>query len=292
MLAPTIALIALIPLFASGASSAKDSCFDCHLVREGTSAKFKNDVHYTNSLSCADCHGGDPSDGTANGSMSASRGFKARATRQGMPEYCGRCHSDTNFMAKYNPQWRVDQLALYKTSVHATQLAAGKRAAECVDCHSVHDIRAGSDPLSPASAQHVTDTCAKCHSEDAALFRKSPHGRFNTQQRPGCVTCHASHATQPAGTAMLTGATSVCARCHRNANSGQARAGAQIAQILAGLEAAGPGSKDALERARVAVHTFNAAAVRRAAQTPAVSAPGATPPDPTPAPRRNEREDD
>jgi predicted CXXCH cytochrome family protein len=278
MLALTIALIPLMPLIASGASSAKDSCFDCHLVREGTSAKFKNDVHYTNALSCADCHGGDPSDGTANGSMSASRGFKARATRQGIPEYCGRCHSDTNFMAKYNPQGRVDQLALYKTSVHATQLAAGKRAAECVDCHSVHDIRAGSDPLSPASPQHVTDTCAKCHSAEADLFRRSPHGRgFNTQQRPGCVACHASHATQPAGTATLTGATSICVRCHRNANSGAGRAAAQIAQVLAGLEAAGPGSKDALERARVAVHTFNAAAVRRAAETPPAAAPASPP---------------
>jgi hypothetical protein len=115
------------------------------------------------------------------------------------------------------------------------------------------------------------------------------------------VTCHASHATQAAGTAMLTGATSVCARCHRNANSGPGRTGVQIAQVLASLEAAGPGSKDALERARAAVHTYNLAAVRRAAETPPITAPaatppitapGTTPPVSTPAPRRNEREDD
>jgi predicted CXXCH cytochrome family protein len=266
--------MALIPLIASGATPAKDSCFDCHGVMEGTSAVFKNDVHYTNTISCVDCHGGDPKEDTANASMSPDRGFKTRVTRQGTPEFCGRCHSDAALMAKYNhPQEKVDQLALYKTSVHAKALAAGKRAAECVDCHSIHNIRAVSDPLSPANPQHVTDTCAKCHKEDADLFKKSPHARFNNDRRPGCVTCHASHATQPAGTAMLTGATSVCARCH-NATSAPGRVAAQIAQVLAGLEAAGPGSKDALERARVAVHTFNLAAVNRAA-APVAPSPAA-----------------
>jgi predicted CXXCH cytochrome family protein len=248
---------------------------------EGTSAIFKDDVHYKNTLSCADCHGGDPTEPTANASMSPDRGFKVRVTRQGTPDYCGRCHSDPAFMGKYNPKEKVDQLALYKTSIHAKQLAAGKRAAECVDCHSIHNIRAVSDPLSPASPQKITDTCAKCHSADSELFKKSPHARFNNDRRPGCVTCHASHATQPTGTAMLTGPTSVCARCH-NANSNPGRVAAQIAQVLSGLEAAGPASKDALERARVAVHTFNLAAVKRAAE-PVAPAP-ATATNAPPAP--------
>jgi predicted CXXCH cytochrome family protein len=265
--------IALVPLIASGAGAAKDSCFDCHGVMEGTSAVFKDDVHYTNAISCVDCHGGDPKEDTANASMSPDRGFKIRVTRQGTPEFCGRCHSDAAYMGLHNPKERTDQLALYKTSIHAQQLAAGRRAAECVDCHSIHNIRAVSDPLSPASPQRVTDTCAKCHSAAADLFKKSPHARFTTERRPGCVTCHASHDTQAAGTAQLTGATSICARCH-NANSGGGRAAAEIAQVLAGLEAAGPGSKDALERARLAVHTFNAAAVRKAAEPVAPSPAG------------------
>jgi predicted CXXCH cytochrome family protein len=261
--------MALLPLLASGAEAVKDSCFDCHGVMEGTSAVFKDDVHYHNTISCADCHGGDPKEDTANLSMSPDRGFKVRVTRQGTPDYCGRCHSDAAYMGKFNPQLRVDQLALYRTSVHAKQLAAGhKGAAECVDCHSVHNIRAGSDPLSPASPQHVTDTCAKCHTAAADLFRKSPHARFTSQRRPGCVACHASHATAPAGPAMLTGSTSVCARCH-NATSAGGKAAAEIAQFLAGLEAAGPGSSDALARARLAVHSFDVAAIKRAAEPPA-----------------------
>jgi hypothetical protein len=86
---------------------------------------------------------------------------------------------------------------------------------------------------------------------------------------------------------MLTGATSVCARCH-NATSNPGRIAAQIAQVLAGLEAAGPGSKDALERARKAVHTFNVAAIRQAAAAQPVAPKPATPPaapSPAAAPR-------
>jgi predicted CXXCH cytochrome family protein len=295
--------IALIPLIASAAAPvnpatsatpatnaaapaarAKDSCFDCHGVMEGTSAVFKDDVHYKNTLSCADCHGGDPKEDTANASMSPDRGFKVRVTRQGTPDYCGRCHSDATFMAKYNPREKVDQLALYKTSIHARELAAGKKAAECVDCHSVHNIRAASDPLSPTGPQHVSDTCAKCHAAAADLLKKSSHGRrFASERSPGCVACHASHATQPAGISMLTGATSVCARCH-NANSGPGRTATQIAQFLTGLEAAGPASKDALDRARLAVHTFNLAAVRRAAEPVAPAPAPAVAPRPAVAP--------
>ena len=36
----------------------------------------------------------------------------------------------------------VNQLELYKSSVHGKALAAGKKSAECVDCHSVHNTRA------------------------------------------------------------------------------------------------------------------------------------------------------
>jgi predicted CXXCH cytochrome family protein len=269
-------MLLFIPLLAGAAHAAKDSCFDCHRVMEGTSVVFKNDVHSTTSISCAGCHGGDPKEDDQNVSMNASRGFKLRATRQGIPEYCGNCHSDAGFMGKYKQQPRVDQLARYRTGVHGKLLAAGnKKAAECVDCHGVHNIRAVNDPLSMANPQHVTETCAKCHAATADLFKKSRHGRrFTTGQRPGCVVCHASHDTKPASTAMLTGKNAVCARCHKDGSAG-ARAAAEIAKQLATLEAAGPGAKDALARARRAVHTLDPAAVKRAAEAPA--APTATP---------------
>jgi hypothetical protein len=64
---------------------------------------------------------------------------------------------------------------------------------------------------------------------------------------------------------MLTGQTSVCARCHR-AGSPQLQLAEDMAQVLAKLEAAGLGSKDALDRARVAVHGLNLQAVKKAAE--------------------------
>lgn len=272
-----ILLFVLMPLLGCGAWAAKDTCFECHLVMEGMSLKFTNDVHFAKEVSCASCHGGDPNEPDQNISMNASRGFKVRVQRQGVPEFCGNCHSDAAFMGKYREQPVVDQLAEYKNGVHGKLLAAGrKRAAECGDCHGVHNTRPVSDPLSTASPQRISKTCAKCHAETAEAFAATKHGRiFTTARRPGCTACHDSHATEPAGTAMLTGTTSVCTPCHRS-GSRPARVAEELAQFMAGLEAAGPDSKDALARARVAVHSMSLPALKRAAEA-------VPPPDPDPA---------
>ena len=176
--------IALIPLLASAAQAAKDSCFDCHSVMEGTSVVFKDDVHYHNTISCADCHGGDPKEDDQNVSMNADRGFKIRVTRQETPDYCGRCHSDAKFMGKFNPQQRVDQLALYRTGVHGRQLAAGQtKAAECVDCHSVHNIRAVSDPLSTVNPQILPTPAPNATRQRRTCFGKARTGGCSTPKK-------------------------------------------------------------------------------------------------------------
>jgi predicted CXXCH cytochrome family protein len=260
-------LVAVITWLACLAGAAKDTCFDCHRIMEGMSLRFTNDIHYSKAISCADCHGGDSTETNQNIAMNASRGFKVRVARPGVPQFCGRCHCDTNVMGKYEPQPRVDQLAQYQTSVHGQLLAAGrKRVAECVDCHSVHDTRAVSDPLSSASPQRISKTCAKCHASTAAAFASSRHGQIFTDSRqPGCTVCHSAHDTQPASVAMLTGRTSVCIRCHQPGSPPLKLAG-DMAQVLADLEAAGSGSNEALARARIAVHSLNLVAVKQAAE--------------------------
>ena len=266
--AATVPVVGEAPKLEHGTSLAvKDSCFACHSVIEGTSVVFKDDVHYHNAIGCAACHGGDPKEDDQNLSMSAKRGFKIRVTRQATPEYCGRCHRNARIMRKVKPQARVDQLASYRTSVHAKGLAAGHiGSAECVDCHGVHNIRAVSDPLSPAHPRHIAETCAKCHAATADLFRKSPHGPvFTSQEMPGCTACHASHGTQPASRAMLTGKKAVCTNCHDPGSAG-AKAAAEIARLMARLETTGRGSKDILARARSAIHTFDTVAIKRAAE--------------------------
>jgi predicted CXXCH cytochrome family protein len=267
-----VAFISVIA-FAAVTCAAEDTCFDCHGVQEGTSLRFKDDIHRKKTLSCDDCHGGDPTVKDMNASKQPQTGFRPRPSRQSMPDFCGRCHSDAKYMARFDPKESVSSLALYARGVHGMALAKGnKKSAQCVDCHSVHDIQAVADPDSPVSPKNIGDTCAKCHPADAAAFKESTHGRlFTTDKMPGCVTCHAGHDTQPASTALLVGDAALCLRCHKP-DSDQVKAGQDMAQVLTSLEAAGPTSKEALARARAAVHTFDPEAVERAAAPPATSA--------------------
>jgi predicted CXXCH cytochrome family protein len=228
--------VLLIVLAASAAWAAKDSCFECHSVQEGMSLVYKDDIHYKYGISCADCHGGDPKEDEGNVSMNASRGFKVRVTREDTPEYCGRCHSDAAFIHKYKRGQRVDQLALYRKSVHGEQLAKGnKKTAYCVDCHGVHNIRAVRDPQSPVLPARLADKCAVCHAKIAGMFKQSRHAKvFTTSRRAGCLVCHSSHGTERTSVAMLTGAKPVCARCH-SARSAGGKAAASMAKKIAGL---------------------------------------------------------
>ncbi len=229
-------LLLLCSLAVFGASTGKDSCFECHMVQKGPSPSFKDDVHYGYGLSCADCHGGDPRADRANDAMSDARGMKPRVMREDVPDFCGTCHSDAAFMHKYKPAQRVDQLALYRKSVHGVQLARGNvKAAQCVDCHGVHDARAVSDPKSAVHPSRLADKCGACHGEVARLFKQSPHAKaFVTSGMAACSVCHSSHATERTSVAMLTGAKPVCARCHRP-DSATGRTVAAMAKKITGL---------------------------------------------------------
>jgi hypothetical protein len=260
---------------------------------EGTSIPFKSDIHYANGISCADCHGGDPNADEANVSMSAARGFKVRVTRQGVSEYCGRCHSDAAFMGKHNSTQRVDQVALYATSVHAPRPAGGDTIpANCIDCHGIHNIRAVSDPQSAVAPARMADTCGKCHADSAGLYKKSVHAAvFVSSENASCSTCHSSHAITRVSGAMLAGGHAVCANCHEPDTKGgrvaasmgrdfenirstappPARAAgpapARGAAPGAGAAANGGGGRAASNRkALIAVHSLDAATVRAALQ--------------------------
>jgi len=259
-------MVAMVALLARGICLGKDSCFDCHRVMEGTSLKFTNDIHFAKSISCSDCHGGNPMASEQNIAMNATNGFKLRVQRAGVPQFCGGCHADAVVMGKYESQAKVDQLAKYQSGVHGKLLAGGrKRSAECVDCHSVHNTRAVNDPLSTASPQLISRTCGKCHEPTFQAFAETKHGKqFVTEHQPGCTVCHSAHDTAPATLAMLSGPNSVCTPCHAEGTA-PAKLAQDMAQYLTGLETSG--SKDALARARVAVHTLDLEAIKKAANT-------------------------
>lgn len=208
------------------------SCMACHSALDGPLSKpaqlIKNDVHIKNGLSCVSCHGGDPSTTDMAEAMSPRKGFAGKIDRRKIPEMCGRCHSDAAYMGKFKPLQRVDQLALYKTSVHGKRLAQGDTGvAVCIDCHSVHDIREVRDALSPVFPLKLPETCGRCHADPArmknykiptdqlAKYQQSVHwealSRKSDLGAPVCASCHGSHGATPPGIESVARA---CGSCH------------------------------------------------------------------------------
>jgi hypothetical protein len=223
-------LLALLPVTCGLA--AKDTCLECHAALDDRLQRpatlFKNDVHAANGLSCADCHGGNRESDDMAVSMNRAKGFLGKVKRAAIPKLCARCHSDPEQMRKYRPQQRVDQYELYLTSVHGKRLLTGdENVATCVDCHSIHDIRAVKDALSPVHPLRQADTCARCHADRQKMakykipatqpddYRSSVHWTALTARgdlsAPACASCHGNHGAKPPQVASVA---AVCGSCH------------------------------------------------------------------------------
>jgi hypothetical protein len=213
-------------------AQSKNTCLDCHANLPDpfgvTADTFSQDIHAQKGLTCASCHGGDPTSDDPKVAMSKAAGWKGKIDRKQIPELCGHCHSDPTYMRQFNPTLRTDQLSEYKTSVHGKKLAAGDtKVAVCVDCHSVHDIHVPSDPRSKVNTVNVASTCAHCHA-DAEYMKvyKIPTDQFSEYSKsvhhdalivrgdssaPTCSTCHGNHGAAPPGVGSVA---NVCSNCH------------------------------------------------------------------------------
>ncbi len=209
-----------------------DDCIACHLTLDEPrlvqpAKDFPSDIHAEKGFDCLACHGRVPA-GAGGGAMDPSKGFIARPTRAQIPELCGSCHSDIEFMKRYNPSLRVDQLAEYWTSRHGKALREGDPdVATCVSCHPAHSIRPPSDPESSVYPTHVAELCGSCHSDAAIMgprglptdqleeYRGSVHGRQMIAKEdisaPTCNDCHGNHGAAPPGVASVQ---RVCGQCH------------------------------------------------------------------------------
>jgi len=229
--APIWLALSLIPA-APAAGPPKDSCVECHSALadelQKPALEYAKDVHSQHGFSCADCHGGDRASDDAEIAMSAAHGFKGKPARKTVPQLCARCHSDVGLMRRHNPRERVDQYALYQTSVHGKLIASGdEAAATCIDCHSVHDIRAVKDQLSPVHPLRLPETCSRCHSDAARMakykiptnqfaeYRQSVHWEALAKRRdlsaPSCASCHGNQGATPP---QVSSVAAVCGSCH------------------------------------------------------------------------------
>jgi len=204
-------------------SKTKDSCVSCHTDTGSAEAvAFKQYIHFQNGISCADCHGGDPSKEDMEQAMDPRKGFIGVPHATDIPTLCGKCHSD------------VQQD--FENSAHANALKSGNnKGPQCISCHGIHNIVAISDKHSPVSPLNVTKTCSSCHSN--ALYMKqfnpslpvdqyekyltSVHGGLNTKGDPKaatCVSCHSNHLVyavkDPRSPVYPTKIPATCGKCH------------------------------------------------------------------------------
>ena len=143
-----------------------------------TEENLAGDIHWQKGLRCHDCHGGSPSLDDYVDHRNDS-GFRAMTSPAEIPAFCGRCHSDTEFMRTYRPSPRVDQVAEYWTSGHGQRLKENgdEKVATCVSCHGHHNIRAVDDLESPVYPTRVAEMCATCHSDEQVMAGRTYHGR-------------------------------------------------------------------------------------------------------------------
>lgn len=222
---------------------------------------------------CTDCHGIHD--------IAAPSDPRSHVHPTNIAATCARCHADSEYMKPYGIQ--TVQFANYQKSVHYEAMAVrgDLSAPTCTTCHGNHGAV-------PPGVADVSSVCSKCHVFQAQLFDASPHKTaFAAMNSPGCVTCHSNHFIKHPSEEMIgTGKNSLCVGCHSEGDAGYKEAagiGSQLAaldaslsdseQILRRAERQGmevsdalnqqSQARDALLKARVTVHSFRAAEVKK-----------------------------
>jgi cytochrome b subunit of formate dehydrogenase len=149
-----------------------DTCGTCHA---DIAKAYRDSVHgqamvrgVREAPTCTDCHG---------------EHHILSPNEPGSPVYatsiprltCGRCHNDLRLAQKYG--MGTERVPAFQDSFHGLALRAGvTTVANCSSCHGVHDILPSSDPRSSVNADHLPQTCGKCHPGAGERF---PIGRVH-----------------------------------------------------------------------------------------------------------------
>ena len=239
----------------------KNACINCHSNLEVWDPKdpdykycipvksleaLKNDVHWKKGVRCQDCHGGNATPEDPDNRQQAHLGkgtFRMIKSPADIPKFCGRCHSNIEYMRHFTPSPRTDQFAEYWTSGHGKKLKTGDlQVATCISCHgrphgnavdpTPHGICPVNEPASPVYHTKVAQTCAKCHSDqklmagrsykgqplpcdEYAKWSKSVHGEALLKKgdlsAPTCNNCHGNHGAAPP---QMDSVANACGSCH------------------------------------------------------------------------------
>ena len=216
---------------------ARDGCLSCHqTLADKPSALFAHDVHRQRGISCAGCHGGDPSSDEMERAMSKEAGFIGVPKGDAVSLMCASCHSDSVRMRALHSSLPTNQFGSLQQSVHGRlSLSGGERIVQCTTCHRAHGIVPVKDASSPVGPLHIVATCSSCHSNAAFIrsynprlpvdqlekYRTSVHGKKNAAGDPHvaeCASCHGSHlilsAKDVRSRVYPTNIPGTCASCH------------------------------------------------------------------------------
>lgn len=214
---PLLGLLALglTPVGARG----QDACLECHglsgqeMAFAGGETKgasldpeaWPKSAHGTAGLECQSCH-------TEHAEYPHPAVAEPTARRYTLARNaaCEGCHEE--------------QAKKFADGVHNRLLQAGnEKAAVCTDCHDPHASERLTDSekgtLRPAARAAVPQTCARCHAEIDAKYRRSAHGAALLHEGnadvPTCIDCHAVHSTpDPRTVRFRLDSPKLCARCH------------------------------------------------------------------------------
>ncbi len=242
-----LSIIFMIAIFPQCSFSADDECLNCHSVLgdklQKASDLYVNDVHYLKGITCAGCHGGDALSDDPEISMSKQKGFIGVPARKERYLLCVNCHADQQKMNGYGFTKNITQYDELKSSVHFKQTYNNQGpVADCITCHSVHNIVKVNNSASPVHPLKVVQLCGSCHSDagymknynaslpvdQVAKYKTSVHGKRNVSgdsNAAECVSCHGSHeiraVNDPHSFVYPANIPAVCSNCHSDKNKMQ-----------------------------------------------------------------------
>ena len=184
---------------------------------------------------CASCH-------QAHGIL-AVKDPRAPVYPTRIPETCGSCHGDPQYMSAYGIPTK--QFEEYRTSVHGHALfvEGDLGAPTCNSCHGNHGA-------APPGIDSVSRVCGSCHAIQREFFAASPHQEaFQSMELPECEACHENHATAAPTDAMVgTAEGSICLDCHAEGEDAFVAATA-IRERIEALKAAEARARKLVEQA-------------------------------------------
>ena len=196
-----------------------NACGSCHPDKE---KEFATSAH-ANGLregvkgapNCFTCH--------KNRIVSLTNSKDSTQIKINQEKLCLSCHLDNpDIRSRTAPS--AGFISSYTESVHGKALLSGNgKAANCVNCHTAHMVKAPGDPTSTVNRFNIPNTCGQCHGNIEKEYKESIHGvavlQKGSSDAPVCVNCHGEHnilkpSNPLAPTSNANVSKEVCSRCH------------------------------------------------------------------------------